>query len=94
VVDLDRELGSYDWRFSSRNVWKAEQMLIDYPHRPIRTADARVDCLRRRYIAFCRQFPGMKPVRMYARRDRWTPLPREFRDGSRGRRRQSVGVTL
>jgi hypothetical protein len=95
VVDLDRALGTYDWRFSLRNVWKAEQMLIDYPHRPIRTADARIDRLRRRYVAFCRQFPGMKPVRMYGGRDRWTPLPREFRDGStRGLRRQSVGVTL
>ena len=36
-----------------RNVWKVERMLLDAPHRPIRSSDARIDRLRRRYRAFC-----------------------------------------
>ena len=43
VVDL-RVLEPYDWRLSEKNVWKVEQMLIDWPHRPIRTSDAEADC--------------------------------------------------
>src|SRR5918993_3460006 len=34
VVDL-QVLGSYDWRLSERNVWKVEQMLLGWPHRPL-----------------------------------------------------------
>ena len=33
VVDLADALGTYDWRLSEKNVWKVEQMLLDYPHR-------------------------------------------------------------
>src|SRR5690349_18603012 len=51
VADL-RVLEPYDWRLSDKNVWKVEQMLIDWPHRPIRTSDERMDALRRRYRAF------------------------------------------
>ena len=39
VVDM-RRLGDYDWRFSAVNVWKAERLLLDYPHRRIRTVRA------------------------------------------------------
>jgi hypothetical protein len=34
VVDL-RVMGTYDWRLSTKNVWKVEQMLLDWPHRKI-----------------------------------------------------------
>ena len=51
VVDL-RVMGGYDWRLSDRNVWKVERMLLDAPHRPIRSSDARIDRLRRRYREF------------------------------------------
>ena len=27
------DLGAYNWRFSSRNVWKVERFLIEIPHR-------------------------------------------------------------
>jgi len=77
VADL-RVLEPYDWRLSDRNVWKVEQMLIDWPHRPIKTSDARMDALRRRYRAF-REECGYKPWKYYKRRDRWMPLPPEFR---------------
>jgi hypothetical protein len=77
VVDL-RVLGSYDWRLSEKNVWKAEQMLLDWPHRRIVTSDRRTDRLRRRYRAF-REAYGYKPWKYYRRRERWTELPPEFR---------------
>ena len=78
VADL-RVLDAYDWRLSDKNVWKVEQMLIDWPHRRIRTSDARMDALRRRYRAF-REVHGYKPWKYYKRRDRWMPLPPEFRN--------------
>jgi hypothetical protein len=77
VVDLREALGAYDWRLSERNVWKAEQVLLDWPHRPIRSSDRRIDALRRRYRAFI-ETHGYKPWKFYRGRERWTPLPREF----------------
>lgn len=76
VVDL-RVLGRYDWRLNPKNVWKVEQLLLDWPHRPIRISRARTDWWRARYRAF-RDAHGYKPWRWYARRDRWMPLPGEF----------------
>ena len=78
VVDL-RVLNSYDWRLSERNVWKAEQMLLDWPHRRIVTSDRRTARMRRKYRAF-RETYGYKPWKYYEGRDRWTELPPEFRD--------------
>ncbi len=78
VVDL-RVMGAYDWRLAEKNVWKVEQMLIDWPHRPIRSSDARADAMRRRYRAF-RDAHGYKPWKYYRGRERWMPLPPEFRD--------------
>ena len=76
VVDL-RQLGEYDWRLSERNVWKVERLLLEYPHRPIRSSDRRIDRVRRAYFAFRRRFPVRKPVD-YPGRERWTALPRCF----------------
>ena len=76
VADL-RVLEPYDWRLSDKNVWKVEQMLIDWPHRRIRTSDQRMDALRRRYRAF-REEHGYKPWKYYSARERWTPLPPEY----------------
>jgi hypothetical protein len=87
VVDLDAVLGRYDWRLSTRNVWKAEQVLVDYPHRPIRTSDARIDRLRARYYAFKRDHPGEKPVD-YRGQERWTPIPAAFLRQKHLRRRR------
>ncbi len=77
VVDL-RVLGGYDWRLSEKNVWKVEQLLIDWPHRPIASSDRRIDALRARYRAF-RAAHGYKPWKYYKGRERWMPLPAEFR---------------
>jgi hypothetical protein len=76
VADL-RDVGNYDWRLSEGNVWKVERMLLDMPHRPLHTSDARIDRLRKRYRAYRERF-GRKPI-YYKRRDRWAPLPPEFR---------------
>ena len=79
VVDL-RVLGDYDWRLSERNVWKVEQMLLEWRHRRMVSSDARIDRLRRRYVAF-KDAHGYKPWKFYGGRERWTPLPEEFRRG-------------
>jgi hypothetical protein len=85
VVDLGI-LGNYDWRLSEKNVWKVERLLLDFPHRPIRSQDARIDRLRARYRTFKEQFPDRKPL-YYSGRDRWTELPAEFRKERRSSRR-------
>jgi hypothetical protein len=77
VVDL-RVMGTWDWRLASTNVWKVERLLLDWPHRRIATSDAVVERMRRRYRAF-RDTHGIKPWRYYKGRDRWAPLPPEFR---------------
>jgi hypothetical protein len=75
VVDL-RVMGEYDWRLSERNVWKVERMLLEAPHRPIRSSDRRIDRLRERYRAYRTQH-GRKPL-YYRDRHTWTEVPREF----------------
>jgi hypothetical protein len=77
LVDLRDALGTYDWRLSEKNVWKAEQVLLDWPHRAIRSSDRRINALRRRYRAFVESH-DYKPWKFYRGRDRWTPLPAEF----------------
>jgi hypothetical protein len=72
-----RVLGAYDWRLSPRNVWKVEQMLLEWPHRPLVYSASRVAQLRRKYIAF-REEHGIKPWKYYRGRERWMPLPAEF----------------
>jgi hypothetical protein len=78
VVDL-RVLGKFDWRLNPKSVWKVERLLLDWPHRAIKTSDARADRLRARYRRF-REAHGYKPWRYYSRRDRWMPLPPEYRN--------------
>ena len=77
VVDL-RVLGNYDWRLSDTNVWKVERLLLDWPHRRIRSSDRRADWWRVRYRTF-REAHDYKPWKFYSRRDRWTPLPADIR---------------
>jgi hypothetical protein len=50
VVDL-RVLERYDWRLSDTNVWKVERMLLDWPHRRIRTSNRRYAWWLARYQA-------------------------------------------
>jgi hypothetical protein len=84
VVDLDMQMDSYDWRLASTNVWKVERMLLEYPHRPIRSSDRRTERLRRWYRAYRERY-GRKPLD-YRGRDKWTELPEEFRESTVGSR--------
>ena len=77
VVDVAKEMGGYDWRHADTNIWKVERMLLDYPHRRLKTSDARTRWLRKRYRAFRKKYGAAKPLR-YDGRERWTPLPAEF----------------
>jgi len=77
VVDL-RVLGNYDWRLSEANVWKVEQLLLEWPHRRIASSKARERRWRVRYRAF-RESHDYKPWKFYPRRDRWTELPADIR---------------
>jgi len=52
VVNVAEMMGDYDWRLAETNVWKVERMLLDYPHKPIKTSDSRFRELRARYRAF------------------------------------------
>src|SRR5829696_6063557 len=74
VVDLRDLLGDYDWRLSERNVWKAERVLLDAPHRPIASSDASIDRLRRKYARFRAENDGRKPL-YYEQRHTWSQLP-------------------
>jgi hypothetical protein len=76
VVDL-RVIGEYDWRLSEKNVWKVEQMLLDWPHRRLIPSREKIAAMRRTYSRF-RKAHGYKPWKYYKGRERWTPLPREF----------------
>jgi len=77
VIDLSAMMGTYDWRTAGGNVWKVERVLLDYPHRAIRSSNLRVKRLRARYRAFRSRYPGHKPCR-YEGRETWTELPRQF----------------
>jgi hypothetical protein len=79
VVDL-RALGHYNWRTAEGNVWKVERLLLEYPHRKIRSSDRRVNALRRWYRAFRRAHANRKPVKGYRNLERWSELPAEFVD--------------
>ena len=80
VLDL-RILDPYNWRLSDGNLWKVEKLLIDWPHRPIKSSDRLFRQRHKRYREFIRK-NGYKPWKYFKGRERWTPLPAEFR--SRG----------
>jgi len=74
LLDLRELLGGYDWRLSDTNVWKAERVLLDAPHRPIRSSDERFDQLRKKYAEYRRTHDDRKPL-YYASRHTWSALP-------------------
>ena len=75
VVNIADLLGDYDWRLSEQNVWKAERVLLEAPHRPIQSSDTRIDRLRRKYVAFRKAHDGRKPL-YYKHRATWTEIPK------------------
>lgn len=70
VINLEQELPNYDWRFSSRNLWKLEKFLLAYPHKSIKTSDKRYELLLARYKAFREKYPK-KQAMYYSNRHQW-----------------------
>jgi hypothetical protein len=77
VANLDFALPDYDWRFALSNVWRVERLLIDWPHKKIKTSTKRYRELKSYYVTY-RETHGVKPWRHYSGRDKWMPLPEEF----------------
>jgi len=77
VANLANAVGTYDWRLTTKNVWKVEQMLIDLPHRKIKTSIRRYRVLLRQYQEYRATHNDRKPI-YYRGRDKWEPIPREF----------------
>jgi hypothetical protein len=78
VVNLAEALpAAYDWRLSTKNVWKVERLLIDWPHTRIRTSDSKYQRLRTHYTDFLDRY-GKQPWRHLRGREKWLPMPREF----------------
>jgi hypothetical protein len=75
VVDLG-VMGSYDWRFSRRNIWAVERMLLDLPSRKIKRSLKRVRRERQRYRDYLAKYKK-KPL-YYRGREKWTPIPKHF----------------
>jgi hypothetical protein len=82
VANLVDALPGYDWRLTAKNAWQVEQMLIDWPHRKIRTSIARYRILLRKYKAYRASHDGRKPT-YYRGKDKWEPLPKGFVSRSR-----------
>ncbi len=79
VANLDEALPDDNWRFARGNVWRVEQLLIDWPHTKIKTSTKRYKALKAFYVAY-RARHGVKPWRHFSGRERWMPLPPEFTD--------------
>ena len=77
VANLADAMGSYDWRLTKKNVWKVEQMLIDLPHRKIKSSMRRYRVLLKKYKAYRAAHDDRKPI-YYRGREKWEPLPKEF----------------
>lgn len=69
LADL-RELGTYDWRFSSRNMHKIEDYLRGMPHKRLRSSNQRYERLFKRYKEFKKKYPN-RAARYYANRNQW-----------------------
>lgn len=78
VANLADKMGNYDWRLTTKNVWKVEQMLIDLPHKKLKSSIRRYRVLLRKYRAYRKAHNDKKPV-YYRGREKWTPIPAEFR---------------
>jgi hypothetical protein len=78
VCNLAEAMGTYDWRLSENNLWKVEQVLIDWPHRKIASSIARYRWLKRWYREYRATHDDRKPT-SYRGKEKWTPLPAHFK---------------
>jgi hypothetical protein len=77
VCNLATTMGMYDWRLSEQNVWKVEQVLIDWPHRKLASSTARYRRLKRWYLQYRATHDDRKPID-YRGKEKWTPIPEGF----------------
>lgn len=63
-------LAPYDWRFSSKNLWKVENHLREIPHKGLKSSDRRYAKLRERFIRFRERQQHGAPT-YFANRDTW-----------------------
>jgi hypothetical protein len=77
VCNLAEALPDYDWRLTTKNVWKVENLLIKWPHKKFKTSTARYRAVKKYYVEYREKY-GDKPWRHLRGRDQWTPLPKEF----------------
>ncbi|MCX7315100.1 MAG: hypothetical protein NTV56_26205 [Alphaproteobacteria bacterium] len=71
-----RVMGSYDWRFSRRNVWAVEKMLLDVRSHKIKRSRTRVRREREKYRAYL-ETHKKKPL-YYRGREKWSEIPKHF----------------
>lgn len=71
-----RVMGSYDWRFSRRNFWAVEKMLLDVRSHKIKRSRTRVRREREKYRAYL-QTHKKKPL-YYRGREKWSEIPKHF----------------
>ena len=71
-----RRMGSYDWRFSKRNVWAVERMLLDVRSHKIKRSRKRVRREREKYRAYLAKHKK-KPL-YYRGREKWSEIPKHF----------------
>jgi hypothetical protein len=64
------ELGSYDWRFSAKNMSKIEDHLRKLPHKKIHSSDRRYEKLLARYHHYKKRYPNRSPS-YYDNRSQW-----------------------
>jgi hypothetical protein len=69
-------MGSYDWRFSKRNVWAVENMLLKVKQLPVRRSLKRTNRERKRYREHMAKYKK-KPL-YYRGREKWKPIPKHF----------------
>lgn len=78
VANLAETMGTYNWRWSEKSVWKVEQMLIDLPHKKLKSSTRRYRQLLKKYRAYRKAHGDRKPV-YYRGREKWEPIPAEYR---------------
>ncbi len=64
------QLGGYDWRFTSKNIWKIENHLREIPHRQLKSSDNRYQRMAARYKKFRAHHPQGAP-NYFSNRHQW-----------------------
>jgi hypothetical protein len=76
VCNLEQALPHYDWRLTTKNVWRVEKLLIEWPHTKIKTSNRRYRSLLRYYKEFHAD-TNRKPWKHLRNRHTWTLLPQD-----------------